>query len=184
MQGKDYSSLFKSKPLHPNPHLAAIGCSITFDSRFWAKVRKTDDCWLWTAFTTYGGYGAIKAGSENSATIPAHVASWIMHNGPIPSGLCVCHNCPGGDNPSCVNPAHLWLGTRADNAHDMKAKQRSAHGENASRSKLKWQQVCTIRDAWNSGTFTQRELARRYSVHYTCIFKIVHDLLWKPSRVH
>jgi len=91
-------------------------------ARFWSNVDKSGVCWLWTASTRYG-YGRLKVGARR---IQAHRVSWELHHGPIPEGLCVLHNCPGGDNPTCVNPAHLWLGTRADNAADRDAKGR--HG--------------------------------------------------------
>ncbi len=73
--------------------------------RFWSKVKKTETCWLWTGAKSPAGYGYIKLSSEGAA-------------------LVVLHDCPGGDNPSCVNPDHLWLGTQADNVADMDKKGR------------------------------------------------------------
>lgn len=69
-----------------------------------------------------GGYGKLKS---DDGLIGAHRASWILANGPIPDGLCVLHRC---DNPPCVNPAHLWVGTHADNAADKVAKGRARGG--------------------------------------------------------
>jgi hypothetical protein len=95
----------------------------TLSERFWAKVKKGESCWLWAAWRLPSGYGQIRAGER---LLRAHRVAWELTNGPIPDGLCVLHNCPGGDNPACVNPAHLWLGTNAENTHDMVAKGRYA----------------------------------------------------------
>lgn len=91
--------------------------------RFWAKVAKgrSDECWLWTACLHKFGYGLIYV---NHSSEGAHRVSWLIHNNTIPDGMSVLHNCPGGDNPACVNPAHLWLGTQADNMKDRSAKGR------------------------------------------------------------
>ena len=86
--------------------------------RFWAKVDKSGDCWLWTASKTKEGYGYFRF---DGAMRKAHRMSWLLTNGEIPEGMLVCHTC---DNPSCVNPKHLWLGTNRDNMDDMNAKGR------------------------------------------------------------
>lgn len=80
-------------------------------------------CWLWLGVLSPRGYGKLKSRGHSMA---AHRASYISFRGPIPGGLCVLHRC---DNPPCVNPDHLWLGTNADNSADMVAKGRSARGE-------------------------------------------------------
>lgn len=90
------------------------------EERFWEKVAvgKPDECWLWTAFRNNHGYGRI---IWNGKAYIASRVSWMLANGKEPQGM-VCHSC---DNPSCVNPAHLWLGTALDNNRDAFAKGRS-----------------------------------------------------------
>lgn len=83
------------------------------------SVRQ-NGCWEWTRGTR-NGYGVV---SFQGSNVPAHRASWIAKNGAIPSGLVVCHRC---DNPPCVNPDHLFLGTSTDNNRDMLAKGRMKH---------------------------------------------------------
>ena len=88
-------------------------CTATITNRFWAKVHKTSSCWLWTAARTGSGYGSIRIAGHS---VPAHRFSYcVTHQVALTSHECVLHSC---DNPPCVNPAHLRIGTKQDNRRD------------------------------------------------------------------
>jgi hypothetical protein len=88
---------------------------------FWAKVEKTDTCWLWKGSKHSGRwpYGKVK---YQGRCVYTHRVAWILTFGEIPYDQKVLHNCPGGDNPTCVNPAHLWTGTLKENTQDAVSK--------------------------------------------------------------
>src|SRR6476659_8630141 len=94
------------------------------EERFWAKVEKGDECWIWTGCTDKDGYGRIRVdGSRSGPRTPirVHRYSWELHNGEIAEGLWVLHHC---DNPSCVRPDHLYLGDAAQNNRDAMSRKR------------------------------------------------------------
>lgn len=154
-------------------------------ARFWKKVdrRGPDDCWLWLASTNASGYGQFSVGGRCGRPELAHRIAWMVANGPIPVGLCVLHNCPGGDNPACVNPAHLWLGTRRDNSRDMDAKGRrvSVMGECVGTAKLDPARVRDMRNRYAMGGVSTRVLAREYGISKSQVFSIVAGDDWKHA---
>lgn len=87
--------------------------------RFWSKVKKSPGCWLWTANKNNKGYGTMTLGAANLGKGLAHRISYALHYKEIPAGIEVMHHC---DNPSCVKPTHLFLGTHAENMLDMRNK--------------------------------------------------------------
>jgi len=106
----------------------------------------------------------------------AHRASWVIHFGAIPDGMCVCHHC---DNPECANPTHLFIGTHQDNMRDRNQKGRAARlgGERNGCALLKEADVRVIRSLWPLKS--QSELARIYGVHLSTVHLIVHRRHWK-----
>lgn len=103
----------------------------SLEDRFWEKVDKTSSpfgCHMWTGTKGKGGYGQIGAGGKHAPVLRAHVVGWVLANGPVPEGMCVCHSCdvfyPKGDITYRMCVLHLFLGTHQDNMDDMKAKGR------------------------------------------------------------
>lgn len=90
------------------------------ESRFWSNVQRGDGCWIWSGHIDALGYGRFRIAG---VTDRAHRAAWFFSNGRIPTGMEICHRC---DNPSCVRPQHLFLGTHQENMDDMRLKGRSA----------------------------------------------------------
>lgn len=158
------------------------------EKRFWAKIKKCDDCWMWTAGTDKDGYGKFQWDGE---TKRAHRFSYTFFRGPIPTGLFVCHSC---DRPGCVNPEHLWLGTTKDNSADMKKKGRAAKGdknganwywkkhperhvkgENVHWTKLTEANVREIRKS----TDIHRVVAKRFGVSRALVSMIQNKKVWR-----
>ncbi len=140
------------------------GYAGTVEERFWRYVQKGAGCWEWTACKSEGrGYMSSGTGS----TLRPSRVSWTIHNGPIPAGLHVCHKC---DNPGCVRPDHLFLGTPKDNMQDMVRKGRKP-------TKLTAEQVLRIRAAWPARS--KSALAKEYGVTKSAISHVVKRRGWR-----
>ena len=144
--------------------------------RFWNKVNKQENgCWEWTASERDGGGRGYGGFWLDGKWRKAHRASWILEHGAIPVGLHVLHHC---DNPPCVNPDHLWLGTHADNVRDMHAKGRAASnpqpGESNGHAKLTEADVLAIR----ADSRYHRVIADEYGVTQPLISLIKNRKRW------
>jgi hypothetical protein len=145
------------------------------EDRFWGKVKKTEDCWIWTGCLNSKGYGNIRLGGRGGKSVFAHRLSYELHHGPIPDGLVVMHSC---DNPACVNPNHLSVGTHKDNMRDMVRKGRGRHpvlkGETNGRALLTEDKVRYIR----ASKASHAALARELGVTDLCILKVRKRQTW------
>ena len=144
------------------------------NKRFWDKVNKTSTCWEWTAHLNNKGYGQFRY--QGKPRLAHRMSAYLA--GLLPdladTNHHVCHTC---DNPKCVNPDHLFVGTRADNMADMAAKSRGsgAKGEANCNSKLTPAKVQAIR----ADTRSQRKIAADYGVSNQTINMICRRLIWK-----
>lgn len=138
-----------------------------FDRR---HVKKSDGCWQWKGVTTSSGHGQISKKG-------AHRFSYERYKGNIPEGLFVCHHC---DNPGCVNPDHLFLGTPKDNTQDMimKGRDKKAKGEFSGTSKLKCDDVMKIRLLFQQGK-NYREIGEVFGMARSTIGQIIRKEIWK-----
>lgn len=130
-----------------------------------------DDCWNWTGCKNRQGYGIF---SLRGKRMNASRASYIIFIGDVPPKMCVCHSC---DNPSCVNPSHLWVGSYKDNWADCRSKGRETKGAVNGKSKLTDADVAAIRIAVKNGD-TQQSIATRFGVTHGTVSKIAARKLW------
>jgi len=137
-------------------------------------------CWIWMAGRRRRGYGAVSvnAGFKQNRTLPAHRVVWELYNNKkIPAGMCACHTC---DIPECVNPHHIFIGTKGDNTADMIRKKRGiwVGGEAHYATNLSSENVQDIRVRYAAGGILQRELAAEYGLDQSAISDIVRGESW------
>jgi hypothetical protein len=146
--------------------------------RFWSKVAVAgpDECWDWIGSLEPHGYGQIL---DHRRLVKAHRVSWEIHNGPVPDRLCVCHHC---DNRRCVNPAHLYVGTRKDNNRDRGARKRGREsrdiGELHHNARFTEAEVRAIIAMLEAG-YSQGEVGRFFGVRQTTIGRFANRQTWK-----
>jgi len=142
----------------------------SLEERFHGFASKGKSCWTWIGSTDTEGYGRI---GYKGKTYKAHRLSWEIHHGPIPNGKIVCHKC---DNPPCVNPRHLWLGTEAENMRDRDRKKRTANGQKIRNTAVLTEHIVKqMREMWRKdgwgkpgrtpkGKLSYSELGRRFGI--------------------
>lgn len=151
----------------------------TLAERFWAKVKKTNGCWEWTAARNRAGYGVIDRGRGGGSAL-AHRVSWELHRGRIIKGMSVCHVC---DNARCVRPSHLFMGTQRDNILDARRKGRlstgdahrrrlqSPSGEQHWNAKLSHAKAKRIRELWAMGV-SQKQIMRQFGISHSTVHRV------------
>lgn len=181
--GKDFENIARGG----SPRFCSRSCwrvavsANTLEERYWSKVVKGPDCWLWTGSMSSKGYGRISAERRH---VTASRVAYSLEYGAFDERLHVLHRC---DNPSCVRPDHLFLGTQVDNMADMNSKNRhgrSGAGENVRKGKshpfAKIDESCAkqIRERHKSG-ITMKELASSFGLNVPSIWRIIHRKTWK-----
>lgn len=158
--------------------------------RFMGLVDKSSECWLWNGTISDRGYGIFARTLDGKRiTTFAHRHYWVLENGAIPDDLEVCHNCPGGDNPACVRPSHMFLGTHKENMEDYVAKRllgtiptdHHNYGERHCLAKLTEADVFDI-FKWYIDGETQASIAIRLGITNQVISDIINSKTWKHLR--
>jgi hypothetical protein len=156
----------------------------TLEQRFWAKTNKDGPtithmdtpCWVWTGYTDGKGYGGIR---RDGRVALAHRVSYELTHGEIPSGYDICHKC---DNPPCVNPDHLFAGTRRQNIADAMSKGRM---QGTVLYPEQWEEII---NSYGTGRVSVRALALRYGISHMTIYDVVRkhhpDIATRRSPHH
>lgn len=149
----------------------------SIEERFWKYVKKTDSCWLWTGGCRVGRYGGLGRGPRGTGVVSAHRLSYEINVGPIPTGAVIMHTC---DNPLCVNPEHLRVGTQRDNMLDMVAKGRigktGPKPGTGAKNKLTLREAEIVREKYGAGV-SQQKLAAEYGIGQATVSRIIRRLV-------
>ncbi len=147
------------------------------EDRFWVRVRKAgdDECWIWTGAVS--GDAPFQYGTLLHESVPlrAHRFSYLLHKGEIPEKMDVCHTC---DNPVCVNPSHLFVGTRSDNVQDMVQKGR-CNNAGKGKAKLTAKQVQYIRNQATGRYGEVASFAREFGVGHSTMRYVLNGTTWR-----
>lgn len=160
------------------------------EPRFLEKFEQSDGCWEWKGGKDCAGYGYIHVFRASERVnkrhmMKAHVFSWCLKTGKLSTDGFICHTC---DNPSCVNPEHLYEGTRQDNVDDMVRRKRNYtggcrhSGESHYKSNLNQEQVDEIRLLFKNGV-RQCDIARKFSITLKQTWNIVHGRSWTKRQM-
>ena len=171
-QGRESSSPVCSRSCNGLYHSQTY--TVPVIDRFWKNVQKTETCWLWIGPKSDSGYGILSIDGRSER---AHRFAYETFNGRIPHGEFVCHSC---DNPACVNPSHLWVGSHSENMRDMVAKNRhrktpNLYGELHPLSKLTADDARKIREDSRAAKY----VANDYGVSPTLIRRVRRREMWK-----
>jgi transcriptional regulator with XRE-family HTH domain len=154
-------------------------------ARFESKFEKAAGCWNWKS-ATVKGYGVLQLSSPR-ILVKAPRMSWLIYRGVIPEGLMVLHTC---DNPLCVNPDHLFVGSAADNTRDARSKGRLRGNVNASgqkpgeahpMAKLSLTKMLEVRRLAQRKEMSQQKIAKLYGISQQQVSKIVRGVRWVPD---
>jgi len=160
-------------------HVMVLNSKLKMDGiekRFWEKVTKGAGCWEWKTAKDKDGYGLFSL--THSKQEKAHRRSWTIENGKIPKGLWILHHC---DNPPCVRPDHLFLGTAKDNKVDSMQKGRlnPTRGEKSAQAKLTNELVLRMREVYANGQYTYKELGNMFGMSKSHTGGIIRKDFWK-----
>ena len=149
----------------------------TLKERFDEKwVEDENGCWAWTAYKQPNGYGQIGEGGKHGKTLRAHRVSFEIYKGEIPKSTCVLHTC---DNPACVNPQHLFLGSHDDNMQDKCVKGRQPVGVEHGRHQLTEEEVVKIRLLYDEKQTSHRVIGEMFAVSHSNVQAIGNRKTWK-----
>ena len=150
------------------------------EKRFWSKVVKSLGCWEYIGNIKEGKYGTIGVGGKyNNKNVYAHRLSFFLSNGFLPDDLSVCHKC---DNPKCVNPDHLFLGTTQDNVNDMVKKGRQTFGSRNPRAILSDSKIIEIINLWNNNE-TIKDISLKFNTSRANVCTIINRNSWKHLNI-